>query len=185
MKLFAGLGNPGNRYEKTRHNVGFLFVEKLQEDLGFPSWSESKKAMALYSSSILEGEKIELLKPQTFMNDSGIAVKYARDKHKIKSENIFIVFDDLDISLGEYKIQKGKGPKDHNGLLSVYEKLGTKDFWHVRIGVENRRMGVNNGERRIPGEDYVLMNFGEEEYSQINKVVENVCSELLQEYLLR
>ena len=110
------------------------------------------------------------------MNESGKAVKYAALKHNVESKDIFVVFDDLDIPVGKYKIQFGVGPKNHNGVNDIYKNLGTKDFWHIRIGVENR------GDKNISGEDYVLERFDGEEKQLIDIVFKEVASELRQKF---
>lgn len=169
MKLIAGLGNPGRRYQNTRHNVGFMTVDFISKG---GEWKENKKAELLY---YWINKNIELIKPQTFMNQSGKSVLSIKKKHQnLEEEDIYVIHDDLDIKLGNYKIQKGKGPRDHNGLLSIYEKLGSKDFWHVRIGVENRE------NKSILGEEYVLQEFGEDELKIINNVIEKVSKDLLE-----
>ena len=112
------------------------------------------------------------------MNKSGDAAGYVKKKHpKLNMNDLFIIHDDLDIKLGEYKIQKGKGPKEHKGLNSVYEKLGSKDFWHVRVGVENR-----DKENRIPGEKYVLQNFEKAEMDIIKKTIQKVAYKLINDF---
>jgi PTH1 family peptidyl-tRNA hydrolase len=107
------------------------------------------------------------------MYASGDYVKKLINKGTLKRIKLYIVHDDLDIPLGKFKIQKGKGPKDHKGLLSIYKTLGTKDFWHVRIGVDNR-----DKEDKTPGEKYVLENFNAEEMATIKKVIGQVASRL-------
>ena len=175
MKLIVGLGNPGKRYKNTRHNVGFVISDKLADKLMLLSGGETEyfSMDSKFDSEILKLDKAILVKPQTFMNDSGKAVSSVSSFYKIDNENLYAVHDDLDIKLGEYKIQKGKGPKDHNGLSSIYKKLGTKEFWHVRIGVENRKVGD-----RTMGEEYVLKEFGDEEMKIIDKVVNEAVEEL-------
>ena len=102
--------------------------------------------------------------------------------YKIQASNIWVIHDDLDIKLGQYKIQKGKGPKIHKGLLSIYEKFGRSDFWHVRVGVENRKKKFSlfgfQYPKKIPGEKYVLQNFTDEELEILNSVIDNIVSEL-------
>ncbi len=193
MKLVVGLGNPGKKYEKTRHNVGYMVLDAIASQISNYqnsnsiqiqnlNFQTSKNAKAEYLGFKVGKERIELIKPLTFMNESGFSVVYARNKHKVSDDKIYIIHDDLDIKLGEYKIQKGKGPRVHKGLLSIYEKLGTKNFWHVRIGIENRK-GVQANHtmrgRRIPGEDYVLQNFTGEELVIINKVAGEVANEMI------
>lgn len=154
MKLIVGLGNPGAEYRGNRHNVGFMVVDKLEE--------------------IRQKEtQIVLLKPQTFMNDSGKAVVKMFNFYKVKLDDLWVIHDDLDIRLGEYKIQKGVGPKVHNGLISIEEQLGGKNFWRVRVGVDNR-----NKEFRIPGDSYVLDDFDKDEKLVLENVIDKVVNEL-------
>ena len=108
------------------------------------------------------------------MNSSGVAVKKFINKHKLDLDNLYVVHDDLDLKLGEYKIQFGKGPKIHNGVSSVERELGTSEFWRVRIGADNR-----DPERRVKGEDYVLQDFSKEEMENINDVIQKASNELL------
>lgn len=178
MKLVIGLGNPGEKYKNNRHNIGFIVVNKLAEELGIVGWDLSKGTKAEYSWGELGEERIELFKPQTFMNESGFSVKYAKKKHpNLKTSDIYIVHDDLDIKLGEYKIQLAKGPKDHRGLESVDAALGTNSYWHVRIGVDNR-----SAPNWIPGEKYVLQDFTKKEAFKVEEmtksVVEDLCKKL-------
>jgi len=172
MKLIVGLGNPGEKYKNTRHNVGFLVVDKLFEGI---EWKVSKSTGALISWVEFNEEKVELVKPQKFMNKSGLTVKGIKKSHpKLKNENIYVIHDDLDIMLGEYKIDLGKGPKVHNGLASIYEQLGAKDFWHIRIGMDNRiKIGFKG-----TGEEYVLGNWLREEKKVINRVIKEIKEEL-------
>lgn len=154
MKIIIGLGNPGTDYANTRHNVGHMVIEELQKEK-LPSGLMVKKTA-------------------TFMNDSGSDVLIAVNKHKVSLQNLYVVHDDLDIKLGEYKLQFGRGPKDHNGLKSVDEKLGTDEYWHVRVGVDNRPM-----DSRPMGEEYVLQNFSDEERVVIERVIKEVCKKLV------
>lgn len=107
------------------------------------------------------------------MNDSGRFVKKLCTQYNIQTPNLWVIHDDLDIKLGDYKIQFGKGPKDHKGLNDVYEKLGTKDFWHVRIGVENR-----DPQDRVSGEEYVLQDFSKEEKAVIDSVIQKLTKDM-------
>lgn len=139
MKLLIALGNPGKKYQNTRHNVGFsaldfIFDHWLKAE-GFAEFSKTKKFQAETSAGSLNGEKIILAKPQTFMNLSGESVAALMTFYKIKPENIFVLHDDIDLLLGTYKIQTGRSSAGHRGVDSIIEKLGTKDFSRVRIGV--------------------------------------------------
>ena len=107
------------------------------------------------------------------MNQSGKFVESQTSEYQTKEENLYIVHDDLDIPLGDYKIQFGKGPKDHNGLKSIDDALGTGEYWHVRIGIDNRP-----GDSRPMGEEYVLQNFSDEEKVIIGKTIKEVCKKL-------
>ena len=183
MKLIIGLGNPGKKYQNNRHNVGFMVVDKLIQENGNEDWSVSKKGKLLHVWMRLGGEKVELVKPQTLVNGSGYSVAYVRRKHSdIKIEDIYVIHDDLDIKLGAYKIQKGKGPKVHKGLLSIYERTGTSGFWHVRVGVENRKkpFSILNFKlsKKIPGERYVLQNFTEKEVKILKSVIDKIVQDL-------
>jgi PTH1 family peptidyl-tRNA hydrolase len=178
-KLIIGLGNPGKKYENTRHNVGFMVIDALASQIANSQWSMVKK----YNSLIIDHQQSTIFcKPQTFMNSSGIAVSKPATFYKIPATNIYVIHDDLDIKLGEYKIQKSVGPRLHNGISSIEKALGTKDFWRVRIGVENRPSNLKFFNlifrRRIPGEKYVLQNFNSREQEILNDVINNVVKEL-------
>lgn len=154
MKIVVGLGNPGGEYINTRHNVGHVFVDKLR-DQKIP-------------------KDVVIRKPDTFMNESGAFVKKLVEQHKLDLSNLYVVHDDLDILLGEYKIQFGRGPKDHNGLKSIDDALGTDEYWHVRIGVDNRP-----DDARPLGIEYVLQNFSDEEKLIIERTIKEVCKKLV------
>lgn len=176
MKLIVGLGNPGEQYKGTRHNVGFMVVDALVSKIN--KWRQDKKAKALYCSASIKGQKIEFVKPQTFMNKSGYSVRYVYKKNSLKPSDLFVVHDDLDLALGSYKIQKGKGPRKHGGVLSIEKGLGTKDFWRVRIGVDNRGQSLEVG-RKVSGEEYVLENFLPEEKKVFDELVKKVVEKII------
>lgn len=161
MKLIVGLGNPGIKYQNTRHNVGHMVIDALKVR---PLKSNQQKGLTL-------------LKSDKFMNDSGIFVKHFISLYpNISISNLYVIHDDLDIKLGEYKIQFGKGPKENKGLVSIYETLGTRDFWHVRVGIENRQQALGT---RIKGEQYVLEDFTEEEKVIVQSVIKQICNQLV------
>lgn len=177
MKLIVGLGNPGGEYKNTRHNTGFLVLEKLKTEItNSKSQITNFQTEKKHRAETFKLGSLILAKPTTFMNESGIAVSSLYKFYKISNSDLYVIHDDLDIKLGEYKIQLGKGPKIHNGLLSIYEKLGTNTFWHVRVGIENREM---NGTSKISGEAFVLQDFSETEKSLINDVIDKAVSEML------
>lgn len=154
MKLVIGIGNPEIKYKNTRHNVGLMVCDEL----------------------ISKGriKDIFVKRSDKFMNDSGNFVKKQLSKYpSIQISNLFVVHDDLDIPLGAYKIQFGKGPKVHNGLNDIYEKIGTDQFWHVRVGVDPTSRGA------MRGKDLVLSDFSEEEKLILNGVIKQICNQLL------
>lgn len=167
MQLVVGLGNPGVRFAKTRHNSGFLLVEQYQK-MFFKKreWVKKEKFGALISQ---EGDII-LAKPTVFVNASGESVHRLVDFYKIKPHNLYIAYDDLDIPLGRFKIQP-KGPKEHKGIVSIEKALGYSDFWHIRIGIENRKDS-------ILGRTYVLSNFDPLEQKIIAKVIKQAAKSL-------
>ena len=153
MKLIVGLGNPGEDYKNNRHNVGYMVVESLLKG-------------SLPKDFIVK-------KSQVFMNDSGIFVEKLVEQYRVKPPDLWVIHDDLDILLGSYKIQKGKGPKLHNGINSVERELGTDEFWRVRVGVDNR-----DNDSRITGEEYVLQDFSQQERKTLDKVTSEICKKL-------
>lgn len=166
MQIIIGLGNPGKQYQQNRHNVGFMVVEVLgDQSIGF---NFNKR----FKAEILKMGQVILVKPQTFMNQSGLAVAKIRQFYRAKPEDLWVIHDDLDIKLGDYKIQLAKGPKEHNGLSSIEQHLKTKDFWRVRVGVENR------GGQQISGEAYVLEDFTSEEKDILKQVINEIVGEL-------
>ncbi len=189
MKIIVGLGNPGKEHENTRHNVGFVVVEELASYLlgkGYvvetEHWQESKSGQLLYRWFQLGDEKLELVKPQTYMNNSGQAAAYVIKKHQnLTLSDLYIVHDDLDIRLGEYKIQFGKGPKVHNGVNSVEQALGSDQFWHIRIGVDNR---TTEERQQQSGQDYVLGGFREDEKEVISRVISKIVHDLEKDLFL-
>ncbi len=166
MKLIVGLGNPGQKYEGTRHNAGYIVVDEILN-------SKHETLNRPLAKLRHEADKTLIFKSKNFMNASGEAVKKLVDFYKVDLDDLYIVHDDLDIKLGEYKIQKGIGPKEHKGILSVDQALGTRQYWRVRVGVENRDFG-----NRISGEDYVLQKFNEDERKILRGVIIKICEEL-------
>ena len=152
----VGLGNPGDEYKNTRHNVGFMVVDAL-----------AKRPI----------DEVKLVKPDTYMNKSGLAVKKLMANGEWQIEDLYVIHDDLDIPLGKYKIQLGKGPKEHRGILSIEQSLGRKDFWRVRIGVDNRQVASGKW-HVISGDEYVLSKFPDEERQVIKRVIQKAVKEL-------
>jgi PTH1 family peptidyl-tRNA hydrolase len=171
-----GLGNPGKEYLHTRHNVGFEFVEYFAQKIHAPAFLLQSK----FQAEVTQMGEWYVAKPQTFMNDSGRSVHSVLQffqKDWLKNNEyaqVWVAHDDLDLQLGSFKIQKGTGPKVHNGLNSIYQHLHSEEFWHIRLGVDGR-----GGERTIPGRDYVLSTFPAEEQKVVEQMFESVMQKLL------
>lgn len=142
MYLIAGLGNPGKEYENTRHNMGFKAIDVLASNAGIEV--KRSKFRGLYGQGFIGGEKVILLKPQTYMNLSGGSIREAAMYFDIPRENLIVIYDDIDIPIRSIRIRKAGGPGTHNGMKSVVKELGIKDFPRIRIGV-----GSATGERDI------------------------------------
>jgi PTH1 family peptidyl-tRNA hydrolase len=166
IKIIIGLGNPAGEYDGTRHNAGASFVDFLRGRNNGTPWKLNKKFKALMSEIKVAGEKILLAKPQTFMNLSGEATRAIMDYYHFLPEELIVALDDLDLELGEGKLALAKGPHGHNGLENIYQHLGTKDFWHLRLGIDTRQ-----GNRTMPSSNYVLLKFSPEELTKFQAVL--------------
>ena len=144
MKVIVGLGNPGPEYESTRHNSGFAALAALAPELGSTYWKDECGAKVSHCK-----EEVLLVKPQSFMNLSGGPVKNVLEKYKCSISDLIVIHDDMDLPSGSIRVKKGGGSAGHNGLKSLFEKLGTQDFVRVRIGIDKPS---HNG----PYIDYVL-----------------------------
>ncbi len=139
--LIAGLGNPGKEYQFTRHNIGFRILDNWLMNLSLKyqnyshQWENNKKHQAEINQLSLGNKKIIMAKPQTFMNKSGESIASLSHYYKIDSENILIIHDDLSFPLGNFKLAINVGPAGHNGIKSIIEKLGTKNFGRLRVGI--------------------------------------------------
>lgn len=170
IKLLVGLGNPGLQYAKTRHNVGFLYLDHLI-NLSSGFWSNESKFQGIVANSLIGGNKVILLKPQTFMNRSGFSIGFVVRYYKFKTEEILIVHDDLDFSAGTVKLKKAGGHAGHNGLRDTIANLGEKDFYRLRLGIGRPVSGK-------PVSDYVLSNPSKEDQglmlSAFNLIDQNI-----------
>ncbi|MFR1777986.1 MAG: aminoacyl-tRNA hydrolase [Clostridia bacterium] len=133
MYLIVGLGNPENEYANTRHNMGFDAINHLSRKLNINVNKEKFKG--IYGDTILNGEKVILLKPQTYMNLSGESIIQFKQFYKIPPENIIVIYDDIDVDVGKIKIRKKGGPGSHNGMKSVVKELKSEDFPRIRVGI--------------------------------------------------
>ncbi len=165
MKLFFGLGNPGKTYENTRHNLGQIFIKKLADKYHFRLSTKNKLL-----SEIGEASKNIFAISTQYMNLSGTSVQKVAAFYKITPENIYIIHDDLDLPVGEWRLQFDRGAAGHNGVKSTIENLGTQAFWRLRIG-------IGHPPENIPVEDYVLKTFTSEEKKLITKLIEDLSSD--------
>ncbi|MEZ4321103.1 MAG: aminoacyl-tRNA hydrolase [Myxococcota bacterium] len=154
MQLVVGLGNPGGRYARTRHNVGFMVVDRVARRWG--ASVERKQFKALVDSARVGSQSVVLCKPQTYMNLSGEAVVSLRGYYKVEPEDVLVVHDDVDLPLGDVRLKKGGGHGGHNGLRDLQGRLGTAGFGRVRVGVSRPPAGWDTA-------DYVLADFRDDE----------------------
>ena len=163
MYLIIGLGNPEEEYSKTRHNMGFNAINKIAEQYRIKV--NKSKFQGLYESAIIEGQKVMLIKPQTYMNLSGECIKQFVDFYKIPKEEILVIYDDMDIEPGKIKIRKKGGAGGHNGMKSIIKMLGTEEFARIRTGI---------GRPKHNGDDinYVIGAIPEEEIPKLEEGVE-------------
>jgi PTH1 family peptidyl-tRNA hydrolase len=167
--LIVGLGNPGKEYERSRHNLGFFVVDEIVARHGAVS-SNTKLQTKLWTTK-LAGTTVLLTEPQTFMNLSGNAVAPLARAKKIAPDHLIVVHDDLDLPLGTIRISRGASAGGHNGVQSVIDTLGTKDFTRVRIG-------IGRPANDQPIEDYVLTRFTAEEKKQLPEIIDKSILEL-------
>ncbi len=168
MIIVVGLGNPGEKFKGTRHNIGFAAIDQLSNQNGFLEWKRSKKANCLYAHGLIAGTKIELVKPLTYMNKSGEAVKYAAKKHRLSPKDIFVAHDDADLFLGEIRIVSNRGAGGHKGIESIIQALTTKNFIRFRIGIKPK--DLKQGSRTL--EKFVLKKFSKKEAGTVKETVQ-------------
>ncbi len=153
--IIAGLGNPGEEYENTRHNVGRMFAEYLRKKEGFPDWREDKKTKAFLVEGKIGKEKVLLVEPNNFMNNSGKSL-VSFVKNKKAAERLIVAYDDLDLPLGTIKISFNRGSGGHRGLDSVIKSLKTREFTRIRIGVSPTTL---SGKTKKPAGEKAVINF--------------------------
>jgi PTH1 family peptidyl-tRNA hydrolase len=163
--LIAGLGNPGSEYERTRHNAGFMLVERLAEEWR-AGWRTEKKFKAQVAAASFTGRKVLLVKPQTFMNLSGEAVGPLARFYRVPTSGLLVVVDDADLILGRSRLRPGGSPGGHHGLESVERHVGSRDWSRLRLGI-----GRKNGLREISG--HVLGRFDANEQDVFERVLEH------------
>ena len=161
MLLVAGLGNPGAKYERNRHNIGFSAVENIAEKFSASAWI--KKFRGELCEAKAAGQRVFFLKPQTYMNLSGESVSAATHFYKIPPEKVIVIYDEIDLLPGKLRVKQGGGNGGHNGIKSIDAHLGT-DYWRVRIG-------VGRPEDKSQVANYVLDNFSKDEVQQQQKMI--------------
>lgn len=166
MKLLVGLGNPGDKYCFTRHNIGFMIADRLSS-LNRINFSNKKKGLC--GTGQISGEDVILLKPQTFMNLSGESVQPVCSYYNISPENIIVLHDEIDLEFSRIKIKEGGGHGGHNGLRSIVTHIGSNNFTRIRIGVGRPTSGQD-----VSG--YVLQPFSQEEQAELDDLVEKVTN---------
>lgn len=159
--LIVGLGNPGKKYEKTRHNAGFMAVDFLVGKK--VKWQKSKKAKVLYLKTEINGQKTEIIKPQTYMNNSGVGVAYIVKKHGLKPNQIIVIYDEIDLPFGTIRIRNRGSSAGHKGIQSIIDYLNTDKFWRIRIGIRNDKA------EKIPADRFVLQKFSYLEQKELKE----------------
>lgn len=200
MKLIVGLGNPGSEYFNTRHNFGFLALNYFQDSMsgspaeasakaGFSAWQSNNQFKALISEGQINGEKILLAKPQTFMNNSGQAARLLVDFYKLAPSDIIVLHDDLDLPVGELRVSQNASAGGHKGVASIIQTLGTQDFARLRLGIkpeENSSLckGRWGGifpffNKKTPAEKFVLRQFSESEKPLVQQAAQHAAEAIL------
>ena len=153
MILIVGLGNPGKKYAKTRHNIGFRVIDALKEKIS--------------------GQDIVFLKPETFMNESGKAVKQALAYYKIPAENLYVIHDEIDLPFGEIRVSKDSSSAGHKGVQSIIDELKTQDFTRIRIGIEQ-----TTRPQKQETSDFVLEKFSKQEERELGSITKRAIEEI-------
>lgn len=164
MKIIIGLGNPGQEYARTRHNVGFMVLDRLKRELDNPNSKNRFKAEII--EGWRNGEKLTLVAPQTYMNLSGQAVREVKQWHHVENEDLLVVYDDMDLPFGTLRMRASGSAGGHNGLKSISEQLGTRDVPRLRIGIGRGRSSIN----------HVLSRFSPEETAALPEVIERAAA---------
>jgi len=176
MKIIIGLGNPGKEYAKTRHNVGYGVIEAIHSKLGFDEFKEKSKFNALVSEGEYRDEKVILVKPLTFMNLSGKTATTITKFYKVLYHDMWIVYDDLDFELGQFKIREHGSAGSHNGMDSIISSIGSENFPRIRIGIDSR---TDIQRAKGKGKDYVLGKFTQNEEKIILKTIDTAANAII------
>lgn len=170
VKLIVGLGNPGSKYHETKHNIGFMAIDLLAKELSV-NFSENKTFKAEVGSAFLEGEKVYLVKPTTFMNLSGLAVRALLAYYNIPIEDFIVIYDDLDMDLGKIRFRQKGSAGGHNGIKSIIAETGTQVFDRIKVGIGRPKSGQS-----VP--NHVLGKFEDDDYITIQQTLDKVVESL-------
>jgi PTH1 family peptidyl-tRNA hydrolase len=177
MLLVIGLGNPGKKFADTWHNLGFLVVDEVAQKHGFPDWRLDKKSHSLITEILVTEDgplRVLLVKPQTFMNDSGKTVAALIKNYKLKTTNLIVVHDDADLAVGKIRISRNRGAGGHKGVESIIKELKTKNFTRIRLGCRPKNY--------LPGsktlDRFVLKKFSRNEPELVDKIINQAVSSL-------
>ena len=168
MLLFVGLGNPTPDSENNRHNVGFKIIDRINKEFGLSK--QKPKFKGLLTTGNINNKKVYAIKPLTFMNNSGICIRELIEYFKIEAEDVFVFHDDLDVEFGKIKAKFGGSSAGHNGIASIDKFIG-KDYSRVRIG-------IGKPKSKIEVADYVLQNFNDDEFEDIEKISKNITDSI-------
>lgn len=171
MKLIVGLGNPGKEYDGTRHNFGFAVLDELAHKFG-GSFSLNKKFKAEMSEFFIDGEKIILAKPQTFMNKSGESVREIVGYFNISNDRVWVIYDDIDLEIGNVRIRKNGSSGGHKGVQSIIDNIGTENFVRFRLGIKSEHCDF------LSTEEVVLQRFCKEEEKPRNDAIDKAVTEI-------
>ena len=170
MKVIVGLGNPGNEYQNTRHNVGFMVLDNYLND---NDWK--KEFNSLYLEKKINGEKVIFVKPLTFMNLSGDSVVQFINYYDVKLDDLLVIHDDLDLPFSSYKLKKNSSAGGHNGIKSIINRLNSQDFLRLKIGVSN--------DKSIDTKDYVLGKFSKKEKEELS-LLQKTFNEIIESFVI-
>lgn len=183
-KLIIGLGNPDEKYQNTRHNVGFMMIDYIARKNNCEDFEFNKKQNSLVTKCKVDKSQVFLAKPQTYVNKTGEAASKLRNFYKIKTENIVLVHDDLDIEFNNFKLSFDKNSGGHRGVESVIKSLKTKSFWRLRIGTAMRALDKarqkSDKKRDAFVMDFVLAKFSPKDQGVIKKMFPKIYQRLLQ-----
>lgn len=175
MKLIVGIGNPESKYAKTRHNLGFEVLDELVKKLNLVDWSFEDK----FKAEIIKTEQLILVKPQTFVNKSGLSVSKLANFYKIKPEDIVIIHDELDLPLGKIKVRLGGAAAGHHGVESVISDLATDKFIRIRLGIGNlKTQSSEHKGAHVSAERFVLEPFMHSEKSSVKRMIKQAIKAL-------